>query len=233
MALTDEAITKIRSLIQSGALPPGSRLPPEQQLAAELGMSRGSMREAVKALELARVLDVRRGDGTYVTSLAPTLLLAGLSFAVDLLQDQGLLEVMEVRRLLEPAATSTAATRIDASALAELRHILSLMREAAEDSETMVRHDMAFHRVVIASVGNETLSSVLDGLSSQTLRARVWRGLLEGNSASKTLSEHQDIVDALVARDPMLAHAAALVHINSSEAWLRTVLAGPDQQVGD
>src|SRR5437763_362074 len=66
MELTDEAIAQIRSLIQSGALPPGSRLPPEPQLAAELGCSRNSMREAVKALETARVLDVRRGDGTYV-----------------------------------------------------------------------------------------------------------------------------------------------------------------------
>jgi GntR family transcriptional repressor for pyruvate dehydrogenase complex len=224
MALTDEAIAKIRGLIQSGVLPPGSRLPPEQALAAELGMSRGSMREAVKALEMARVLDVRRGDGTYVTSLAPTLLLEGLRFAVDLLQDQGLLEVMEVRRLLEPAATGSAATRIDAESLSTLRGILILMREAMDDSETLVQHDMAFHRVVIASIGNETLSSVIEGLSGQTLRARVWRSLLEGNSASRTLSEHQAIYDALAAGDPMLAQATALVHINTSESWLRAVL---------
>ncbi|GAB3817025.1 FadR/GntR family transcriptional regulator [Micromonospora zhanjiangensis] len=71
MALTDEAIAKIRGLIQSGELPPGTRLPPEQQLAAQMGLSRSGVREAVKVLESARVLDVRRGDGTYVTSLAP------------------------------------------------------------------------------------------------------------------------------------------------------------------
>ena len=65
MAPTDEAIAKIRGLIQSGSLPPGSRLPPEPQLAAQMGLSRSGVREA------ACVLDVRRGDGTYVTSLAP------------------------------------------------------------------------------------------------------------------------------------------------------------------
>ncbi|MFD0578489.1 FadR/GntR family transcriptional regulator [Dactylosporangium darangshiense] len=71
MALTDEAIAKIRSMIQSGELPPGSRLPSEPQLASQMGLSRSGVREAVKVLESARVLDVRRGDGTYVTSLAP------------------------------------------------------------------------------------------------------------------------------------------------------------------
>jgi GntR family transcriptional regulator, transcriptional repressor for pyruvate dehydrogenase complex len=72
MSLTDEAIARIRELIRSGRFPPGARLPPEHQLAAELGMSRSPIREAVKTLSVARVLDVRRGDGTYVTSLAPS-----------------------------------------------------------------------------------------------------------------------------------------------------------------
>jgi GntR family transcriptional repressor for pyruvate dehydrogenase complex len=224
MALTDEAIAQIRALIQSGQLQPGSRLPPEQQLAAELGLSRSSMREAVKALETARVLDVRRGDGTYVTSLAPNLLLEGLGFAIDLLQDHNLLEVMEVRRMLEPVATGAAAAHIDDAALSELRSILVQMHEARDDSETLVQHDMAFHRTVIRANGNETLSTVLEGLSGQTLRARVWRGLLEGNAATRTLNEHQAIYDALVARDALLAHAAALLHINTSESWLRSVL---------
>src|SRR4029453_17109723 len=112
MAPTDEAITKIRGMIQSGELPPGARLPTEQQLSLAMGLSRSGVREAVKVLEAARVLDVRRGDGTYVTSLAPRLLLEGLGVAVELLRDDTLLEVMEVRRLLEPVATGIAAVRM-------------------------------------------------------------------------------------------------------------------------
>ncbi|WP_433087585.1 FadR/GntR family transcriptional regulator [Dactylosporangium sp. CA-052675] len=224
MALTDEAITKIRGMIQSGELPPGSRLPPEPQLAAQMGLSRSGVREAVKALESARVLDVRRGDGTYVTSLAPRLLLEGLGLAVELLQDDTLLEVMEVRRMLEPVATGMAALRMSDDDLDELRRILDDMRAAADDIEKLIQVDTAFHRTVIAATGNETLTSLMDGLSSRTVRARVWRGLIEGNSAHTTIEEHDAIYRALCSRDPLLAHASALIHVNTSEAWLRTVL---------
>jgi len=224
MALPDEAIATIRSLIQSGELKPGTRLPPEQQLAARLGLSRNSMREAVRALESARVLDVRRGDGTYVTSLAPALLLEGLGFAIDLLQDTSLLEVVEVRRMLEPVATGAAAARITDEALAELHGILDNMYATQDVSEQMVHYDILFHRTVIAANGNETLSSVIEALSSKTLRARVWRGVLDAGAATRTLAEHQAIYDALAARDAALAHSAALLHINTSESWLRKIL---------
>jgi GntR family transcriptional repressor for pyruvate dehydrogenase complex len=226
MALTDEAITKLRSMIQSGDLPPGARLPPENQLAIQMGISRSGVREAVKVLESARVLDVRRGDGTYVTSLAPKLLLEGVGFAVELLQGETLLEVMEVRRLLEPAATGLAARRVSDAQLEELAGALQDMRDAASDPEALLRADVAFHRIVIASTGNETLTSLLDGLSNQTARARIWRGLVLGNVTEATIDEHRAIYDALRARDPFLAQSAALLHVNTSEAWLRTVLDG-------
>ena len=226
MALTDEAITKLRNMIQSGELPPGSRLPPENQLAAQMGISRSGVREAVKVLESARVLDVRRGDGTYVTSLAPRLLLEGVGFAVELLQDDTLLEVMEVRRLLEPAATGLAARRINDAQLDELAAALQRMRDAASDPELLVQADVAFHRAVIASTGNETLTSLLDGLSGRTVRARVWRGLVLGNVTQATIDEHQAIYDALRGHDPFLAQSAALLHVNTSEAWLRAILQG-------
>jgi GntR family transcriptional repressor for pyruvate dehydrogenase complex len=224
VALTDEAIAKIRSMIQTGELPPGSRLPPEQQLAAQMGLSRSGVREAVKVLESARVLDVRRGDGTYVTSLAPNLLLEGLGLAVELLQDDTLLDVMEVRRLLEPAATSLAAVRISDDALDELGAILDRMRAAARDAEQLMSYDTAFHRTVTAATGNEALVSLLDGLSGRTVRARVWRGLVEAGSAVATIAEHEAILRALRARDPLLAQACALIHVNTSEAWLQKVL---------
>ncbi|MFC7479029.1 FadR/GntR family transcriptional regulator [Luedemannella flava] len=226
MALTDDAIAKIRLMIQSGELPPGARLPPEPQLAAQMGLSRGGMREAVKVLESARVLDVRRGDGTYVTSLAPRLLLEGVGLAVDLLRDDTLLEVMEVRRMLEPVATSVAAVRMSEADLDELSTILDNMRAAADDHEKLIGFDTAFHHTVVAATGNETLTSLLDGLSSRTVRARVWRGLIEGRAAHKTIDEHHSIYLALRSRDPLLAHASALLHVNTSEAWLRAVVAG-------
>jgi GntR family transcriptional repressor for pyruvate dehydrogenase complex len=230
MALTDEAITRIRNMVQSGQLPPGSRLPPEHQLAAQLGISRSGVREAVKVLESARVLDVRRGDGTYVTSLAPALLLEGIGFAFELLQGETLPEVMEVRRLLEPTATALAAQRISEEQLDELGELLRTMRGVAGDPEKLIQYDIAFHRAVTVATGNDTLTSLLDGLSGRTVRARIWRGLVLGNVAQNTIDEHEAIYLALRARDQALAHAAALVHVNTSESWLRTVLEQPGSE---
>src|SRR5437016_3253560 len=98
MAVTDQAITKIKDLIVAGQFAPGARLPKESVLAARLGLSRNSLREAVRALSLVGVLEPRQGDGTYVTSLEPDLLLAGTSFLSDLLTGPTLREVYEVRR---------------------------------------------------------------------------------------------------------------------------------------
>lgn len=143
MSLTDKAIEQIRELIRTGALPPGSKLPPEADLAVQLGLSRNLAREAVKALAVARVLEVRRGDGTYVTSLQPSLLLAGLGGAVELQQGDSaaLRDLMEVRRLLEPMATSLAATRLSDEQLAEVERHLDAMREARDDVERLNAHD--------------------------------------------------------------------------------------------
>src|SRR4051794_20303984 len=160
--LTDGAIERIRDLIRSGELPPGSRLPPEHKFAEQLGLSRNSMREAVKALELVRVLDSRPGDGTYVTSLAPKLLLAGFSSAIDLLQDDTLLEVLQIRQMLEPAATAAAVAHVTHEHLSRLSELLAAMRRTAHDAEQLVQYDMEFHRVIIGALGNESLTSVLD-----------------------------------------------------------------------
>jgi GntR family transcriptional regulator, transcriptional repressor for pyruvate dehydrogenase complex len=223
--LTEKAIDKIRGLIINGDLPPGARLPPEQELANQLGSSRNTTREAVRALVTARVLDVRRGDGTYVTSLRPELLLEGIGFAVELMQDESALELIEARKALEPAVTELAAERIDEVALAQLRHHLALMRAADGDAEDLVAHDQDFHETVATAAQNPTMASMLRGISSGTLRARVWRGILEEDASSRTVAEHEAIYAALAAGDPAVARAAALVHVATTERFLRRVLA--------
>ena len=226
--LTEQAIDKIRGLIIDGDLRPGARLPPEQELASQLGSSRNTTREAVRALVTARVLDVRRGDGTYVTSLRPELLLEGIGFAVELMQEESALELIEVRRALEPAATELAAERIDDAGLAELRRHLGLMRAAETDMERLVLHDQDFHQTVAAAAQNPTMASMLRGISSGTLRARAWRGILEEDAGMRTIAEHEAIYNALAAGDGALARAAALVHVATTEAFLRRVVASAD-----
>lgn len=217
--MTDEAILKIKEMLLSGQLRPGDRLPPEKELSEELGLSRSSLREAVKALELIRVLDVRRGDGTYVTSLEPRLLLEAMSFVVDLHQDASIMDLFEVRRILEPAAAVIAARKADPQDIEKLTMILA---EVDEDTsiEDLVAHDLKFHGYISDLSGNSYLSSLLESLSSSTLRARIWRGLTEANSIARTLAEHQAIVDAMVAGDPDLVRSCVTVHISGVERWL-------------
>jgi GntR family transcriptional repressor for pyruvate dehydrogenase complex len=230
LSLTDKAIEQIRELIRTGALPPGSKLPPEPELAAQLGLSRNLAREAVKALAVARILEVRRGDGTYVTSLEPRLLFEGLGGAVELLQGDSaaLQDLMEVRRLLEPMATALAATRISDEQLAEIKGHLDAMREARDDVEQLNAHDAAFHRAVVSATGNDTLLTLLEAISGRTLRARIWRGLVDAQAAGRTLAEHEAIYRALSTRDASLSQAAALLHVSSTEQGLKEHLRSAD-----
>jgi GntR family transcriptional repressor for pyruvate dehydrogenase complex len=231
--LTEATIEQVRRLISEGQLLPGQRLPPEADLAELLGTSRNTVREAVRALVTASVLDVRRGDGTYVTSLRPELLLAGIGAAAELLQHGFTLELLEVRRILEPAATAMAARRIDNETLDELAQCLQRMA-VAESQDELVAHDEQFHRLVAGAAGNETLASMLAGVSGRTTRARAWRGVVEQGATERTIIEHAKILDALRAHEPAVAEAAALLHVSTTESWFRAVLTadelgGPDE----
>lgn len=228
MSVTDEAIAKIRELITSGQLKPGDKIPPEQDLALLLGISRSSLREAVKALSQAQVLHVRRGDGTYISSLEPRLLLSGMGFAIELMQEQGLAEIFEVRRLLEPAATALAAERISEAQVAALHDSLADMKRA-QDPEELVMRDMDFHAHIAEASGNASLCSILEAISTRSLRARVWRATTVGLK-SMTLSQHGTILDALGERDASLARSAAVIHVSQSERWLREYLRQPQQR---
>jgi GntR family transcriptional regulator, transcriptional repressor for pyruvate dehydrogenase complex len=219
--VTQDAIERIRERVASGEWGPGTRLPREADLAAELGLSRNSLREAVRALALARVLEVRQGDGTYVASLDPSELLEPTRFATRLLQGRTVLELFEVRRMLEPEAAALAAQRSDDALLAALRHELDRMVAAGDHAEELVDADAAFHDVIGRAPGNAVLRSLLQSLSTRTVRARLWHGIADRMALDVARAEHRRIYDAIVERDADLARAATLVHIASNEAWLR------------
>jgi GntR family transcriptional repressor for pyruvate dehydrogenase complex len=224
MALTDEAIERIKEMIVSGDLRPGDRLPNEAELAGRLGLSRNSLREAVRALSLMRVLDVRQGDGTYVTSLRPELLLDAVAFVADFHRDDSLLHLLQVRRIIEPAASAMAAMAMSDEAIAELGAVLDALDEDADDIEQLIATDLEFHRRIAAGSGNPVLASLVDSLSAPTVRARMWRGLTQAGAAARTHEQHHSIYRAIAAREPEVARAWAAVHVAGVEEWLRQAL---------
>src|SRR6476659_10178540 len=211
VAVTDQAIDQIKQLIIDGEFAPGSRLPKEQELAKRLGLSRNSLREAVRAL-------------TLIGGLEPELLLAGMGFVSDLLKGEKLVELQQVRRILEPVATAMAATRLSEDDFVALEACLERM-DSAETTQAFIAADEEFHRIIITASGNSTLASLIQNLSGGTLRARLWRSVTEQGAIETTKQRHRDICEALREGDAELARAADLIHLAEGEAWLRKLIA--------
>ncbi|MFF3492254.1 FadR/GntR family transcriptional regulator [Streptomyces sp. NPDC002795] len=226
--VTQRAIEQLKVMIGSGELQPGQRLPTERDLAVQLGISRSSMREAIRALTVLGALEARHGSGIYVTQLEAGDLLETFGVVADLSRGPQLVELLEVRRILESTATALAAARITRTQLAEVEDHLAAM-EATDDPDEILSHDLAFHRTIAAAAGNDTMAAILEGLSSRTFRARVWRGYEQEGAFERTRREHARILRALTAHDPEAARAAAAAHVGEVEEWLRGQLGPGDR----
>jgi len=223
MAVTDDAIEAIKQMIVAGELKPGDRLPRETVLADRLGLSRSSLREAIRALTLIKVLTVRHGDGTYVTSLDPGMLMDALGFVVDFHRDDSVLQFLELRRVLEPAAAAVAAVTMLSEDIEGLAALLDELPDKP-DIEELVANDIEFHGRIAAATNNPLWCSLLETLSGRTQRARIWRGLTQETAVERTLEEHRAIQRSLAARDPEAARSWATVHIAGVEDWLHHAL---------
>ncbi|WP_427892143.1 FadR/GntR family transcriptional regulator [Kribbella sp. GL6] len=220
MALTDVAIEKIKAMILDGRLKPGDKLPREADLAEQLGISRSPLREAVSVLSMLRILDVRRGDGTYVTSLTPDLLLETMSFIIDFHQDSSTLDLFEVRRALEPMAAEKAARLMTDDDAAQL---LALTEAVDPDSPIgdLVANDLEFHHRIAAAAGNPVLCSLIDSVAGRTHQARAWRAVTQEDAFEQTKREHRAIALAIGERQPTVAAALSLAHVAGIENWIR------------
>jgi len=220
MSALDTALHGLRALIADGALRPGDRLPSEGELCETLGVSRGSLREAIRMLAALGVLETRHGSGSYVSELRAADLIGSLSLTVGLLPMAGVLELTELRRVLEPHAAALAAARIDAATLEELSGVLDEI-EASDDFEDHSRLDHAFHMTISEVAGNDALTSLIDVLRS---RSRAYRIPDAGDAAELKLHSdagHRAILRGLAAADPVAASAAASAHVAQTEYWVR------------
>jgi GntR family transcriptional regulator, transcriptional repressor for pyruvate dehydrogenase complex len=207
LSQTDVVLQGIKQMITTGALGPGSRLPIEKDLAVSLGVSRGSLREGVRALCIMGVLETRQGDGTYVTSLDSSLLLAPMGFMVDLQAPEHRHDLHTVRRILESEAAARAALYITDEQLAEASEILAnvaplIVAGDNLDHEAIMEADIAFHHVVAQAANNSALSALIDALANRTQRARLWLGLHNHGRVVASHDEHMAVLTALQAHHP-------------------------------
>ena len=221
--LPEEIASRVLTLIREQELRPGDKLPAERELAHQLGVSRPVLREALRALSIMRVVDIRQGAGTYITSLEPEQLISHLDF-VFAKDNVALLKLFEARRVVELGNARFAAERISDDGLARLGELLDQLRGHVDEPGAFSEADIAFHDAICDAADNFLLSqfmTIVDTLGKVS-RERTG-GRREVRVA--TLRDHRGILDALRSRDPALAERAMRDHLDHVEAVLRNAFA--------
>ena len=234
MARTDDVIDAIKAMIMSGELSPGDRLPVEPDLAAQLDVSRSSLREGVRSLIAMGVLEARQGAGTYVTSLDIRLLFAPMEFVSDL-HHQDPVEFLQVRRILECEAVAQAAMLMDPEEVRTAQGWVDRARLLAEgpgptDHEALLDCDQAFHHVIAEACGNQALAALLSVFAGRTWRLRSLRSEADARAGDLAVREHQAILDAVRAGDPERARVLMHVHLLGVEDFARHSQTSPSSR---
>lgn len=227
MSRTDRVVDGVTAMILDGRLGPGQRLPVEKDLADALGVSRGSLREGIRALAVLGVVETRQGDGTYVTALDPGSLVAPLGLVVELQAAGHALHVHTVRRLLETevAGLAAAGARAPGADLDAAREALArgaaVLAAADVDHEALLEADQAFHRALAELAGNPVLAALTDAMGGRTARHRLTRGVVEPGAEARTQREHEAILDAVAAGDVDRARIRMAAHLLAVEDFLQ------------
>lgn len=207
---------EIRNYIIKQGLRPGDPLKPESELARIFGVSRNSVREAVKALESTGVLETRRGSGVYVREFSFAPLLDHLPYG--LMQGRrAVSELLALRKALEAALIADAMRVVSDSSIAAMREILAEMYALAEQGQPFPEQDRRFHRLLFADLGNEMLLSLFD---------LFWLAFhhaappLLGRTPMKAYQAHARILDAVLTGDPEQARDAVHEHYIGIECRL-------------
>jgi GntR family transcriptional repressor for pyruvate dehydrogenase complex len=209
---------QIRALIVSGRLAPGDKLPPLRELSERFQVSRSSVRDAMRMLEVMGLVRSRQGGGTVVQQITAELLTVPLSSL--LIRESGLVaELLEVRTMLEPPIAAHAAERISPEEIAALEQILKRQREKMLRGESTVEEDTEFHYLIAVAARNTVVRKVVD-LMMDLLRESRSRSLDVAGRLRRSYAGHRRVLRAIRQRDARGAEAAMLLHLESIQALI-------------
>ena len=207
-----DTIRTIKDMILDGRLTPGQRLPAERSLSEALGVSRPTVREAIRSLRAMNILESRHGAGTFVASLSVEELLRPLQFVLSLAEG-GLEHLFEVRLLLEPGAAAHAAERASEEQIAGLRECAARIEvQDIGDADAMLQLDIELHDRILEASANPLLQHLAAAISALGAESRSYTARLPG-VLPQTIVEHHAIVEAIAAGDPQGARTAMAAHI--------------------
>ena len=210
--VAEEVADRIRMLMLEGTFPPGEPLPSERHLAERFGVSRGSIRDALRTLETIGLVETRHGQGTFPHELSVDRLVAPLasvmSYRADL-QD----ELLDVRRMFEPAVARAAALRATDEDLADLQRLLEAQRQKLKANQSAIIEDTAFHAILARATRNRVVISIMATLNDLLVESRTESLRQEGRPA-RSVDGHEAVVAALRRRDAEGASQAMYNHID-------------------
>ncbi len=216
--LPEEIAARLLGLIRDQELRPGDKLPAERDLARRMGVSRPVLREALRALSLMKVVDIRQGTGTYVTSLEPRQLISHLDFAFSK-DDIAIRKLFEARRVVEAGNARIAAERISDTALDGMAELLARLEASIDDPAAFSDADIAFHDAIGAATDNFLLAQFMTIIDTLGRVSRQRTGGARDVRLS-AVRDHRAILDALRRRDPDAAESAMRDHLDHVEEAL-------------
>jgi GntR family transcriptional repressor for pyruvate dehydrogenase complex len=216
--LPEEIANRVLVLIRSQQLRPGDKLPAERELALTMGVSRPVLREALRALSLMGIVDIRHGDGTYITALEPQRLVSHLDF-VFATDGVALSHLFEARRVVEPGNTRLAAARISADEITRLAGLVEALGAAVDDPDRFGDLDIEFHDAICDAAGNFLLTQLMRIINTMAKASRQRTGAAPAVRAA-ALRDHGVILEAMRAHDADAAEAAMREHLDHVQAAL-------------
>jgi len=214
--VTAKLISQIKQMIANGTISPGTKFPPERELAKDFGVNRASVRQVLKVLEMMGVLTQKVGDGTYLSTSAETILNEPLDFLV-LLDDLSHHELFETRLIVEPELTARAAERATTEDLNALRGSIAAMQNSKTTRERL-NADMAFHDAIFRASGNRICHLLFKQIHRTVLSSMSQ--LSNRVALEQPLMYHQKIYAAIKARDSEAARRMMKEHILDARSLL-------------
>lgn len=204
---------QLSKLVSDGILKPGDRLPSERELAEKLNVSRPTIREAMIALELSGIVEIRTGAGIFVTHQKPRL-------TID---DKGVgpFEILEIRLIIESEACALAASKITKRQIAELKSAIVEMEEEEKRPDNSEKYDWQFHNIIASATQNSAISTVVNWLwelRNHSDLSAAFAARLREEGVHPSIKDHKDIVTALEKGDAEEARAAMKRHIENATA---------------
>jgi GntR family transcriptional regulator, transcriptional repressor for pyruvate dehydrogenase complex len=218
--ITELVVQRIKELLERGDLKGGSRLPPERELAEMLGISRPSLRTALKALSVMGIIRAKPGAGTFIAEAIPEIFLEPMHF-MTLINNTALEEVFEARLIIEAALAELAAERATEQDVQRMSEELNAMREAVDDPDAFLKHDMCFHQLIARASGNHVMSGMMDTLAQMLYQMRR-ETIARSHGLGEAIDWHERIFNALRRRDGKLARKLMTDHLRAAERGLKS-----------